>query len=239
MQRTSVPAAALALAATLAGAPAGAYLIDFETIPGASPVEGMPITNQWAAAYATTFSQEGGDPPLLAQVGSPQVAFRGPPGNTTEDTPAPGQDIGNFFLADNPTGPAPLTLLLSFGVPMAQVAGELIDVDVSALYGPEAFTIEARGDHDQVLESIDVVGGQPGTGDGIATPWSFSHIAADIFSVRIAYSGEKPVNVGVGFDNFSLFSPLIPTPEPTPLAGFALVGAAALSLRRARGSAMR
>jgi len=55
--------------AALACPPAGAVLIDFESIPGGTPAEGLVVSNQYQAAYGVTFSLESGGLPQLARAG--------------------------------------------------------------------------------------------------------------------------------------------------------------------------
>ena len=87
--------------------------ITFETIPGvANPSEGMEINTQYQQSDGVTFRLEDGRSPLLAEVGAPLTAFGGPPNHTAEDTPAPGQGIGRFFLTDDGTTSGGVTPIL-------------------------------------------------------------------------------------------------------------------------------
>ena len=76
----------------------GCITIDFETLPTGVPFEGAQISNQYYADFGLTFELENGNFPVLAQVGNPTTAFGSAFGN---DTPAPGQNIGSFFLTDD------------------------------------------------------------------------------------------------------------------------------------------
>lgn len=176
--------------------------IDFETIPGAIAQEGLVISDQFAATHGVTFELEGGGTPVLAEVGSPVSAFLGPPNDTTPDTPAAGQNIGQFFLTDDGTlNASSSNLVILYDPPTAAASGVILDIDSS-----ETFTIEARNAADAVLQAITIEAGDPGTGDGMAARWSFGRTEADIVSLR--FVGERPVgNFGLGFDNFNARSP--------------------------------
>jgi hypothetical protein len=176
--------------------------IDFETIPGATAQEGLVISDQFAATHGVTFQLEGGGNPVLAEVGSPVSAFLGPPNDTTPDTPLAGQNIGQYFLTDDGSlNTSSSNLIIRYDPPTAAASGIILDIDSS-----EVFTIEARGASDAVLQTITVEAGDPGTGDGRATRWSFSRMDTDIASLR--FVGERPVgNFGLGFDNFSARTP--------------------------------
>ena len=128
--------------------PAQAGLIDFESIPGFGiPTEGLTISNQFLGTDGVSFSLEGGGFPVIAQVGAPETAF------TPNDTPLPGQGVGEFFLTDDGVvlgNPKPL--IVSYVTPTAAASGFILDID-SVAY-PEIFTVEARDISDIVLESI-------------------------------------------------------------------------------------
>lgn len=172
-------------------------LIDFETIPGATPSEGLPINTQFRAAFGVTFALENGNSPVLAKVGDPATAFS----NDTlgvGDTAAPGQDIGSFFLTDDGmiSGP-PSALIITYQAPVAAAYAQIVDID-----GEEAWVVEARDGSGAVIDSVKLAAGDPGTGDGIASPVSFKHAVADISSIRLRYTGSG-ASVGLAFDNFS------------------------------------
>lgn len=175
-------------------------LIDFETVPGATVADGLAIDTQYRAQYHVSFRLSGADaaPPILAQVGNPPTAFYNDQPNLG-DTPAPGQHDGMFFLTDDGViqdPPAPL--VITYEEPVGAAYGEVLDID-----GNEEWTVEARDANGNVLDSVVLTAGKPGTGDAIATPFSFQHATADIHSLRIRYTGEMGVAVGLAFDNFS------------------------------------
>jgi hypothetical protein len=220
-----------ALLTLLAGSARALSIIDFETIPGGVPEEGLVIHDQFRATLGVTFELEGGGYPVLARVGSPMTAFGG--GLTNEHdlpTPAAAALVGDYFLTDDGVvGAPPAPLIIRYDTPVAAASGILIDVDG---YGRgtifEAFRIEARGASDAVLDIIELIGSA--AGDGEAAPWSFSRALEDIHSIRISYFGNKPWGIGLAFDYFSPSSPFEPpVPEPGTLVlvglGLGLLGA--------------
>src|SRR5687768_1500306 len=83
---------------------ATAATIDFETINGAIPFEGMLISNQFQPYYGITFRRAGGAAipwPIIARLDSPQTAFDRDGGNA-DDTPVTTNATiaGQFFLTD-------------------------------------------------------------------------------------------------------------------------------------------
>jgi PEP-CTERM motif len=197
-----------------------AATIDFESIPGA--YEGMEIGNQFQTSHGVTFSLEDGSLPILAQVGGPGMAFSG--GIYGSDTPAPGQHVGQFFLS-TPRSKKRMPLIISYSTPVSGLYGELLDID--GPQGWEAWRIEARDNTGSLIDSVKLNSGNPGTGNGIATPWSFNHKNADIYSIRMVYTGQH-TTPGLAFDNFSRTSsspePEKSVPEPSSALGLLVFG---------------
>ena len=173
--------------------------IDFETVPGETPKEGVLISKQFEKTHGITFTLEDGTLPRLAAVGRPATAFLGPPRDTGADTPAPNQGVGQFFLTDDGTldGLKPSPLLVRYSPPTANASGVLLDVDYD-----ETFTIEALDGKGAVLSTLSVKAKEPSTGDGMATRWSVSHEAADIAAIRVAGRRTAGGRFGLGFDLF-------------------------------------
>jgi hypothetical protein len=190
---------------TLTGPSAG--LITFESIGGDLPVDGLEINTQFLASHGVTFELEGGGSPVLAKVGEPKTAFSGPPDNTTSDTPAPDQGVGQFFLTDDGVvGTSPAPLLISYSNPVAAASGYILDIDgwfeqPSLHY--DTWLVQARNVMGETIDSIELDPTSFNAGDGLATPWSFNHASADIYSIRIAYIGPPIDVVGLAFDNFA------------------------------------
>jgi hypothetical protein len=172
-------------------------VINFETVPGVgTPTEGLPINTQYQADFGVTFGIEGGGDPVIAKVGAPAFAFQSAFG---DDTPAPGQGVGSFFLTD--TGKLdtndPPAVIISYNPPTAAAGGVILDID-----GDETFTIEARDDMDAVLTTVTLNAGDPGTGDGLATRWSLNRGSAVVYSIRIK-GFRSGCCLGLGFDTFN------------------------------------
>lgn len=226
--------AAASFASLLLAGTAGAGIIDFETIPGGLPAEGLVISDQFRATEGVTFSLEGGGHPILAAIGSPMTAFGGGADNqhdlVFEESAAL---VGSFFLTDDGAVAAPpRPLLIHYDTPVDAASGIMIDVDGWGIEPNliwEAFRIEARDADDVVLETLELIGSIDG--DGQASSWSFERALADISSIRISYFGNKPTGIGLAFDYFSPSTPFPPVPEPGTLALVAL-GLGALVTRR-------
>ena len=182
--------------------------IDFETVPGVTPVEGMEINTQFEQIYGVTFSLSNGNSPRLAEVGPPLAAFMGPPNHSIPDTPAPNQGIGQFFLTDDGQLGISADLVVTYTNPVKAASGVIIDIDLG-----EEWQIIAGDINGLEIDRIALSSGSPGTGDGIATIWSFEHQYADIYLLR--FTGYRPdaQNFGLAFDNFSPSSPAVPICE--------------------------
>lgn len=181
-------------------------VIDFETIPGVAPAEGMSISNQFDAFFGVSFRRADGTFPLLAQRGSPVTGFVYP----NNSSPPTGDDlnvldnlytrIGYYFLTlDGRTDDPASRLIMDFAVPMAQVSGAILDIDLNEQWFVRAYNQAGTLLEEQVLSSPDLVPGAIG-GDGRSTPWQFNHGAADIMQVQFIQTNS---NGGVGFDLFS------------------------------------
>jgi hypothetical protein len=198
----------------------GAQTITFETLPDGSPLAGgTVISNQFAATpYGVSFRFEDGSYPVIRRVGGningKPTAFKGYPNDTGYNTPAPGQNVGTNFISDDAQVDAPpAPFVITYTTPVASASGFILDVDHS-----EAWDVYARNSQTQVVASVHLEHDTPGTGDGVATPFSFNRPTADIKSIRIVFTGntnEQP-NVGLAFDSFSPASPLV-TPTPARL----------------------
>lgn len=215
----------LATLAFLASSQQARAIVGFETIPYGTLAEGMAISNQYTLSDGITFNLAGGTKPILAQVGAPGYAFTGYGG--VDDTPAPGQNVGSFFLVD-PTTPiqtgVPLDLLVTYSAPVQFASGGILDID-----GTEGWLVQAFNASAVVIGSLSFSPSSLGAGDAIETMWSFSHASADIKAIRIHYNGTQVENIGYAWDNFST----VAIPEPT-VAGIMVMGGLLL-LRRTPG----
>jgi hypothetical protein len=187
-----------------------AQVITFETLPDGSPVtDGMFITDQYADSFGVTFALVGSDKPgpWIAKVGPPITAFLGPlredicyaGGETRDDMPAAGQDVGCYFLTTAPPviGLPPM-LRISYSTPAFQASGYIIDIQAIQLN--EEWKVRALRSDGTIIEEITLREGDPITGEGIATPWFFD-VLDPIYTIEIEYTGEE--TPGLAFDNFS------------------------------------
>ena len=181
-------------------------MIDFETINGSVPFEGMAISNQFRAYYGVTFRSPGGDFPALARVGWPEGAFDRN-GDAESDTVQSSQAnaIGNFYLSHRASGTN--VIIMDFDGPVSQVRGYTLDIDNN-----ETLTILAYGDSTSTnpLQTLVLTTSTPNTGDGIATSWSLVRPTPDIRRVELVCKGP------MGHD--LLYSNYMPPPaEPAVL----------------------
>jgi len=195
--------------------------ITFESIPGEKPKEGLEISDQFKSTHGVVFKFEDGSPVVLAKVGSPLLGFKGPGPkgqlNGGNDTPAPGQNIGNYFLTRKGLIKPP-PLIIEYTTPVNAASGYLIDIDGSnTTTDSEEFTVEIRDNNGRVLQSVFLDRNSPGTGDGMATPFSFTRPTNDIYSIRIVCGGTRP-GFGIAFDNFSPSSPISSGPDNPPIS---------------------
>jgi len=178
-----------------------AMIIDFEWVPGfGTPWEGLAIDTQFLSTHGVTFVLDTGAAPVIADIGGNSTGFFGPPGHTAGDKPAVGQNLGSYFLTDDGsiTGdPVAPPLIVTYDPPTAEASGEIVDIDHD-----EQFIIELRDQFGAVIDSITITAGDPGTGDGLATPWSFDRDENDVFSIRFVGSRTEAGGFGLGYDNF-------------------------------------
>ena len=176
----------------------GCVSIDFEELPNQTPEDNLPISTQFFDDYGVTFSLENGGTPVLAAVGEPTTAFSGIAG----DTPNPGQNIGTYFITDDGlwSGSTSPALLVDFATPIDSFSACVLDID-----GTEEFVIEARGANGNIIQSITIKDGDPGTGNGASTCFGFNAEGCEgaIYSIR--FKGTRPGGgtFGLGMDNFS------------------------------------
>ena len=189
--------------------PTGCAVLDFETVPGQTPFEGLLINDQFEESLGISFILEDGTFPRLAEVGRPTTAFE------PRDTPDEDQGIGSFFLTDDGlvTAGDASPLLVTFSTPVDSATGVVLDIDFS-----ETFTITAYDSAGQVVEEIVLTAGDDGTGDGVATPWSFRRADADVASIRFAGTRDSG-RFGLAFDNFATCAPARPPISPPAPVG--------------------
>lgn len=205
------PAVVLVLVVALAGtAHAQTEVIDFETLPDGTPTTEDMLIHDAYAERGVTFELVGVAPdvgPRVARVGTPRTAFTGASysapecgvnGSTSADMCVDGEDVGCSFLTDdNIHNQDALTLRVNYLTPVFQASGELLDIDFT-----EFWTVEALDADDQALATTVIETGDPGTGNGIATPWSFS-LQTPIHAIVLTPDTINPHQFGLAFDHFS------------------------------------
>lgn len=196
--------AVVALAVAFGGVrSASAATITFEYIPGfGTPVDGMSIGMQFWELYGVSFKLANGNLPVLAQRGGPRTAFFGPPNDSTDDEPAAGQGVGDFFLTDDGSvNQLPIALIINYAALDQQASGMLLDVDQGEEWTVEAYSgLDGTG---TLLETQTLTTSSVNAGDGNVTPFGFDRAVADIASLFISFSGSTERVVGFAFDNFS------------------------------------
>lgn len=185
----------LSVVLVLAASVGAQGVIDFETIPGTVPSDGLPISNQFQATHGVTFALANGGTPVLAQAGPPRTAFQGH--NLLDDEPEPSTGAGQFFLTDDGIlAGLPSTLIVNYTTPVSAATGVILDID-----GSEEWTIEAIDAAGNILDTV--VLGPNNSIDGSATTWSFNLTTATISHIHISFTGFFNVNVGLAFDLFN------------------------------------
>ncbi|MEN0003870.1 MAG: gliding motility-associated C-terminal domain-containing protein [Bacteroidota bacterium] len=177
----------------------GCVEIDFENIPGGPYQEGSIIDNQYLSEFGIQFSLEDGTSPRLAEVGGIATAFGSVWGN---DSPAPGEDIGEFFLTDDGSlfGLNMIPVIVSFEEPIDSFSACVLDIDFG-----ETFLIEAFDQNGNRIIADTIRDGDPDTGDGLATCWGFNFDGCEgsVYSVRFEGFRDTEGAFGLGLDNFS------------------------------------
>jgi len=174
--------------------------INFESIPGeATLFEGLSFSEQYRADFGIYFELETGGVPVLAEVGDPRTAFGSFWGG---DTPAPGVDLGQFFLTDDGvlSGLTSPPIIIRFDVPVDTFSGCIMDMDFG-----EEFIIQARDIDDNILLADTIRAGDPNTGDGQQTCWGFNlpDCSGTIYSIRYEGKREQSGAFGLGLDNLT------------------------------------
>lgn len=201
-----------------------AQVIDFETIPGGSPVDNAIITDQFRVSHGVRFRLDttgNGLPdskfPRIEATGQDGTdAFVGIGGNDKVGLTLTGR-LGDFFLRSHLSrdagATAPLSLIILYDAPVSAASAEIWDIDGFA--STEQWQIDAMGadyvNANDVTDVVDSLLSPIGNTTLLhAKPWTFSfdhHGTSDIHALRIQFVGSKTDSIGFAFDNFSPSSP--------------------------------
>jgi hypothetical protein len=182
-------------------------VIDFEVINGSVPYEGLAISNQFAPHYGMSFRRSDGKFPFIGMRGFPASAFTVnsvSPALNDQLLPSDPRynELGNFFLTDDANLDTAVPVYIDFATPVSQVGGYALDIG-------SQMSITAYSDFGtNIVEVVVVAAGDPGTGDGLSTPWSFNRATNDIQHLRIVMSGA---DVGAALDGIG--SNFVPPPQ--------------------------
>jgi len=224
---------------------ASAGLINFETVPGGSPADKLAISTQYSVSDGVTFSLSNGDTPFLELTGSSDTgdgflndALSSDDVEATSGWSGPG--LGDYFLRIGTGGlastPVP-SLIISYSAPVSAASAQIWDIDGHS-NGTEQWVVEARDSGGTVIEmATSPLGTTHGASSLDGKPWLWAlgdnAGSADIFSIRVSFSGSKTSGIGLAFDNFSTdTAQTIPEPGSLAILGMGLLGMGMAGRRR-------
>jgi len=191
--------------------------IDFETLPNGTPTtDSMLIYDQYSNPIGVDYvgvtlylSDDGVNPngnfPRIAKVGSQLTAFHGPEITapecgvvipTYQNMPATDyQDLVECsFITDHEPGiPSWPYMIIDYDSSVTVAGGILLDVDNDEVWEIKSYLAQTEVGSPVVIQYTD-----PGTGDGIATPWEVN--VTDGFDRLVFHHTGS--TAGLAFDNF-------------------------------------
>jgi hypothetical protein len=165
------------------------------------PTDNMLINSQYQT-LGVTFSVTGGVGPRIARVGSPITAFWGP--GPVHDQPAPGANVGQWFLTDDGNPSTALQVIVDYVAPVSYASGAMLDIDeLLPATDPEEWTIRAYDSLGTMIDIRVLNSNDPQAGNGKAYPWQFS-FGTPILR-RLTFTDTSLPNASTGFalDNFN------------------------------------
>jgi hypothetical protein len=230
-----------------------AALIDFETVPGATPSDQLVITDQYKSKYGITFSVE-----TISDVGSSTIkpayleaVGGGDSGHgfwnsklSSADKEATGHtgQLGDYFLRIGQAGYAAkkatdqsVSLWIEFTSPVSTASAEIWDIDKGSK-GSEQWKVSAYAADGAVLDSglspKGIRAKDTNSLDGLPWIWNLgSDGKFEIASIQLEFVGTKATGVGLAFDNFTAVS-AVPIPAAVWLFGSGLLGLVGFSRRK-------
>jgi len=213
-----------------------AGMIDFESLPGGTAVDGLPVGMQYYGSAGMGLGVDlDGDGhadalPTLEHTGvETDWAFVNDVDHK-DDEALPGYEaqLGTWTLRSG-IAHASQSLLITYAGGVRDASGEIWDIDGNPEQGTEQWRIDALAVDGTVLASVLSPLGDTIDPDSLnAKPWSFDFHRAtdDVFSLRIDFVGTKTFGLGVAFDHL-----YCAVPEPGTLV---LIGLGVAMLGRAR-----
>ncbi len=203
-------------------------IIDFENL---SIQEGNKVTNQFCMdeCCVTFYLGEKVSPgvyniigqPVLAKVGSPKIAFKGPLNTTCQDYTTddmisltlPSYVVGPdcYFLTDGiglSEASTIKALIIEYASPSSKTSGQILDIDFTADGTEEIWKLTAfqnSGGTFIPVASQTLCPSATLGGDGGTAPFAFNS-STPFDRIVVEYIGTKQNNIGLGFDNFSICS---------------------------------
>ena len=244
---------AIVVIAVIAQTAFGVTTINFETTPTGDlptdntqlqttyPVSGGGSVRFFFDANGNNTFQAGIDHfPAFEQIGSnPPDRFE----NTNLglfDVAAPGFEaqLGNFFLIDSISpgvNPPPFIAAYSGTMPIAELTGEIWDIDGATGRGTEQWVVDVLNSSGQVIATTTSPLGEfhgPNSLDGKPWTFDFTNLPAGAQAVRLTFIGTATSGIGLAFNNFGIAT----VPEPSALL-MLFSGALAIGLVRYRTTA--
>jgi len=154
---------------------------------------------------------------------NPAIAFDYPNGGTSGDYVSNPADFNGDFLTAAGTGGGSAVITFTFSSLVSNISIWVADIDVS-----ESYLLATYDSSNNLIGSVTVSAGMPGTGDGVATDVSIPGATVKTLIVTPNFTVNSG---GFGLDDLQYDTAAVP--EPSSAAIFTLLGGC-LALRRRR-----